>query len=169
MYKVEQINEDTLKLTKLNINKDEYDKQILENGDMLLVRKRIITINGFNEFNNLRNQYNLNNSNILSCVINYYQSNDYRLKYKSILNYIYSNIIKDGFKIIRNSILNISTIKKETEGFYYMEDLGISIQGVDSNKCLHEIINQCHFNNIHITILIRLMNGSRIEIKLEQT
>ena len=46
-----------------------------------------------------------------------------------------------------------------------MEDLGISIQGADANKCLHEIINQCHFNNIHIHILIRLINGSRIEIK----
>ncbi len=48
-----------------------------------------------------------------------------------------------------------------------MEDLGISVQGADANRCLHEIINQCHINNIHITILIRLMNGSRIEIKLE--
>ena len=37
MYKVEQLNENTIKLTKLNINKDEYDKQILENGDMLIV------------------------------------------------------------------------------------------------------------------------------------
>ena len=166
MYKVEQINEDTIKLTKLTINNDEYDKQVLDNGDILLVRKQIIKINGFTEFNN-NNQYNLNNSNILSCVINYYETNDYRLKYKSILNYIYSNIIKDGVKIIRNSILNISTIKRETEGFYYMEDLGISIQGADANKCLHEIINQCHHNNIHITILIRLMNGSRIKIILE--
>jgi hypothetical protein len=165
MYKVEHINEDTIKLTKLTINNNEYDKQVLENGDILLVRKQIIKINGFTEFNN--NQYNLNNSNILSCVINYYETNDYRLKYKSILNYIYSNIIKDGVKIIRNSILNISTIKRETEGFYYMEDLGISIQGADANKCLHEIINQCHHNNIHITILIRLMNGSRIKIILE--
>ena len=169
MYKVEQLNENTIKLTKLNINKDEYDKQILENGDMLLVRKKIITITGFNEFNNSRTQYSFNNSNILSCTINYYQSNEYKLKYKSILNYIYSNIIKDGVKIIKNSSLNISTIKRETEGFYYMEDLGISIQGADANKCLYEIINQCHVNNIHITILIRLLNGSRIEIKLEQS
>ncbi len=47
MYKVEQINEDTIKLTKLTINNDEYDKQILENGNILLVRKQIIKINGF--------------------------------------------------------------------------------------------------------------------------
>jgi hypothetical protein len=167
MYKVEQINENTIKLSKLNINKDEYDKQTLENGDILLVKKKIIAISGFAEFNNVKSQYNLNNSNILSCVVNYYQSDDYRLKYKSILNHIYSNLIKDGVKIIRHSILNVSTIKRETEGFYYLEDLGISIQGADANKCLSEIINQCHYNNIHITILIRLLNGSRIEIKLE--
>ncbi len=47
-----------------------------------------------------------------------------------------------------------------------MEDLGISVQGADANKCLHEIINQCHVNNIHITILIRLMNSYRIKIKV---
>ena len=88
MYKVEYINEDTIKLSKLNINKEEYDKQVLENGDILLIRKKIIIINGFDEFNNVRNQYNINNSNILSCSINYYQSNEYRLKYRSILNYI---------------------------------------------------------------------------------
>ncbi len=167
MYKVEQIYEDTIKLTKLSINRDEYDEQVLENGDILLIRKKIISINGFNEFNNIKNQYQISNSNILSCSINYYQTNDYKLKYKSILNYIYSNLIKDGVKIIKNSILNISTIKKETEGFYYLEDLGISIQGADATKCLNEIINQCHYNNIHITILIKLINGQRLEIKLE--
>jgi hypothetical protein len=167
MYKVEEIDENTLKLTKLNISRDEYDKKVLENGDILLVRKNIIYLNSYEEYNHIRTQYNLNNSNILLCNINYNQTDEYKLKYKSILNYIYKNIINDGVKIIKNSILHISTIKKETEGFYYIEELGISVQGADANKCLHEIINQCHHNNIHITILLRLMNGQRIEIKLE--
>ncbi len=167
MYKVEQLDENTIKLTKLNINRDEYDKKVLENGDILLVKKNKIHINSYEEFNNIRTEYNLNNSNILSCIINYNQNDEYNLRYRSIINYIYTNIIKDGVKIIRNSIFNISTIKRETEGFYYIEELGISVQGADANKCLHEIINQCHHNNIHINILIRLINGQRIEIKLE--
>jgi hypothetical protein len=58
-----------------------------------------------------------------------------KLKYKSVLENIYK-IINDGTKIIKNSKLNIKTIKKLDEEFYYLEDLGISIQGVDSNKCL---------------------------------
>ena len=62
MYKVEQIDENTLKLTKLNISRDEYDKKVLENGDILLVRKNIIYLNGYDEYNNIRTQYNLNNS-----------------------------------------------------------------------------------------------------------
>ena len=164
MYKVEQINENTIKLTKMNINKDNYDEKILNDNEILLIKKNKITLTGFFEFNTVRNKYSFNNSKILSCSVN--QSNEYKLKYKSILNYIYSNIIKDGTKIIKNSILNISTIEKNAEGFYYIEDLGISIQGADANKCLYEIINQCSLNNINITILIELVDRTRIEIIL---
>ena len=166
MYKVEQLDENTIKLTKLNINKDNYDEKKLDNGDILLVKKQKIIITGFFEFNNIKNQYSFNNSNIISCSINQECIVD-KLKYKSILNYIYSNLIKDGVKIIKHSVLNISTIKKQTEDFYYIEDLGISIQGVDANRCLYEIINQCSLNNIHITILIGLVDDTRIEIILE--
>ena len=132
MYKVEQINENTIKLTKMDINIDDYDEKILNDNEILLIKKNKIIVKGFFEFNNIRNTYSFNNSTILSCSIN--KSNEYKLKYKSILNYIYLNIIKDGTKIIKNSILNISTIEKNTEDFYYIEDLGISIQVVDENK-----------------------------------
>jgi hypothetical protein len=36
-----------------------------------------------------------------------------------------------------------------------MEDLDISIQRVDSNKCLQEIINQCNENKINIILKIK--------------
>lgn len=39
MYKVEQINENTLKLTKMNINKDDYVEKILNDNEILLIKK----------------------------------------------------------------------------------------------------------------------------------
>jgi hypothetical protein len=86
-----------------------------------------------------------------------------KLKYKSILENIYK-IINDGIKIIKNSKLNIKTINKLDEGFYYLEDLGISIQGVDSNKCLLEIINQCIENEISLIMKIKLNDETNINI-----
>lgn len=41
------------------------------------------------------------------------------LKYNSILKCVY-NIINDGAQIIKNSKINIKTIKKESEGFVYI-------------------------------------------------
>jgi hypothetical protein len=36
-------------------------------------------------------------------------------------------IINDGSKIIKNTKINIKTIKKLDEGFYYIDELGISV------------------------------------------
>ena len=68
-------------------------------------------------------QYDFCNSNIVSCKIN----NDIlnKNKYKSILNDIYT-IINSGTKIIKNTTLNIKTIKYNIRGFYYLDKLGIS-------------------------------------------
>ena len=56
------------------------------------------------------------------------------------------------------------TIKKEDEGFYYLDNIGISIQGVDSNKCLLEIINQCIENEIELSMKIKLIDDITINI-----
>ena len=88
-----------------------------------------------------------------------------KLKYKLILEQIYK-LIKDGVKIIKNTKLNIKTIKKEDEGFYYLDNIGISIQGVDSNKCLLEIINQCLENQIKLSMNIKLINNIIININI---
>ena len=55
--------------------------------------------------------------------------------------------------------LNIKLIEDKEKGFYYIEKLGISVQGCDSNKCLLEIINQCIENNIMISMEIKLINS----------
>ena len=38
-------------------------------------------------------------------------------------------------------------------GVYYLENLGINVQGMDANKCLCEIIHQC-INNTNIILNI---------------
>ena len=59
----------------------------------------------------------------------------------------------------------MKTIKKEDEGFYYLDKLGISVQGVDSNKCIFEIINQCIENEINILMKIKLIDDVTINIQ----
>ena len=75
-------------------------------------------------------------------------------------------IINDGSKIIKKSKLNIKTLKKKDEGYYYLYDLGISIQGVGSNKCLAEIINQVEENKIKLSMKIKMNNGIIAIVKI---
>ena len=87
----------------------------------------------------------------MSCHIN--DENITKLKYKSILEYVYS-LINDGSRIIENTKLNIKTVEKIDEGFYYLAHLGINVQGIESNKCLSKIVNQCLINEINIIMQI---------------
>ena len=80
------------------------------------------------------------------------------------MKYIYDHI-NDGSKIIKHSILNIKTVKKTDNGFQFIATLGISVQRVDSNKCLLEIIEQSTKNKIHISIRIQLLDNSIINIE----
>jgi hypothetical protein len=100
-------------------------------------------------------KYNFTNSVILSCSIDNKLIN--KLKYKQILGIIY-NKINDSNKIISNTKLNIKLMEQKDKGFYYIVNLGISIQGVDSNKCLFEIINQCIKHKISLIMEIKLYN-----------
>jgi len=142
--------------TTITIDNIEYSIHKQESGDILL-RPKMIQINNLDKLA----QYDFCNSNIVSCKINNDISN--RNKYKSILNDIYK-IINSGTKIIKNTTLNIKTIEYNHRGFYYLEELGISIQGVDSNKCLYEIVNQSKKNNINLDIKIKLSDNKLINI-----
>ena len=137
---------------------DIYKYNKLTNGDILLEKLLLTKINGVNisDIADLKN-YNFTKSTILSCSIN--NTNIIKLKNKPILKYIYE-LINDGAKIIKQTKLNIKTIKKQDEGFYYLENLGISIQGADSNKCLLEIVNQCIENEISLKMQIKLDDKS---------
>ena len=142
--------------TKIIIDNTDYDIYPQENGDLLL-KPKIIKISDMDRLK----EYDFCNSIIISCKIN----NDIlnKNKYKPILNYIY-NIINNGTKIIRNTTLNIKTIKYNIRGYYYLQDLGISIQGADSNKSIYEIVNQCNKNNIRLNIKIKLDDNKLINV-----
>jgi len=130
--------------------KNYYNIIYLEDNTILL--KPHITIN----INNIEciEKYNFSSSKILECKINNIKFDT--SKYRTLLNHLYINIIKKGSAIIRSSILNIETIEKNINGYNYIPELGISVQGVDSNRCIKEILNQCRMNHINIYMRIEL-------------
>ena len=140
-----------------NTNYRNYTIINKDNGDKLL--KKITHIN-ITDIKDIKN-YDFKKSSISECLIDNKELN--RLKYRSILEQVYK-LINDGTKIIKYTKLNIKTIKKEDDGFYYLENIGISVQGVDSNKCLLEIINQCIENEIELSMKIILIDEITINI-----
>ena len=156
-YKFIKLDNDDILLKKIIIDSTNYTIINKDNGDKLL--KKITNVN-ITDIKNIKD-YDFKRSIIIECSINNKEFN--KLKYKSILEEIYKQI-NDGTKIIKNTKLNIKTLRKEDEGFYYLENIGISIQGVESNKCLFEIINQCIENEIELTMKIKLLNETTISI-----
>ena len=156
-YELKNLDNGDMLLEKCIIDNTNYTIINKNNGDKIL--KKISTINIIS-VNDIK-KYEFGGSNILSCTLN--NNKMTKLKYKSLLEKIYK-IIDNGTKIIKNSKLNIKTTKKTDEGFKYYEDLGISIQAVDSNKSLLEIVNQCIENKISIIMKIRLNDKTNIDI-----
>jgi hypothetical protein len=107
--------------------------------------------------------YEFGKSIILECLVNDKQIT--KFKYKSTLCHIY-NLINDKIKIIKNTKLNIIMFTKVDNGFYYLDNLGISVQRADSNKSLLEIITQCIENKIKLYMEIQLIDNNIIEIKV---
>ena len=128
-----------------------------ENGDLLLSKINIINITSIDDIK----KYNFSNSIITKCIIN--NKCIEKIKYKSILNNIYE-LMNNGVNIIKNTTLNIDTRARNDSGFYYLKNLGISIQEVDTNKCLYEIIHQCTNNNIILNITLNDNKQIKIQI-----
>ncbi len=156
-YKFTKLDNGDILLQKIIIDNTNYTIINKENGDKLL--KKITHIN-ITDIKDIKD-YNFKKSSISECSIDNKEFN--KLKYKSILEQIYK-LINDGTKIIKNTKLNIKTIKKEDDGFCYLDNIGISVQSVDSNKCLLEIINQCIKNEIELSIKIILIDEVTINI-----
>lgn len=154
---IEKDNGDII-LKKVFIDTNLYNVE-KSNNNIILKKKKNVKITSIEDLSD----YDFKKSSILKCSINGEEVN--KNKYKSVLENIY-NLIDNGTKIIKNTKLNIKTTEKQDEGFYYLKKLGISVQGVDSNKCLLEILNQCIFNEIDIQIEIELYNNIIVNIEL---
>jgi len=158
-YKIINLDNGDLLLERIIIDNKKYTIINKNNGDILLQKNTFIT-----DIKDIQN-YNFCKSVILDCKID--DNNCTKLKYRSILDEIY-NIINDGTTIIKNTKLNIKTIIKEDEGFRYLDNIGISVQGAESNKCLLEIINQCIENKINIYLKIKLVDENIIDIFINE-
>ena len=84
--------------------------------------------------------------------------------YKGVYETIYKHI-NDGVNIIKHSLLNIRTLQCNEHGFVWYPDIGISVQGVDSNRAILEIVNQCQKNRFKLSITI-LVNDRLMHIKV---
>ena len=146
-------------MTTIFIDNIEYTIYKQDSGDLLLKPLKSIVILEIDKIT----QYDLSNSQIDLCLIN--NKVIEKNKYKSILTYIY-NLIGSGTKIIKNTMLNIQTVKKKDLGFYYLDNLGISIPDVDSNKYIYEIMNQCLINKIKLKMNIELENKDVIYMQI---
>jgi len=156
-YKFTKLDNGDILLQKIVIDNIKYTVINKENGDKLLKKNTNINITDIKDVKD----YDFKKSIISDCSIDNKKFG--KLKYKSILEQIYKTI-NDGTKIIKNTKLNIKTIKKEDDGFYFLDIIGISIQGVDSNKCLLEIINQCDKNGIDLSMKIKLIDDITINL-----
>lgn len=160
IYKFISLDTDDILLQRVIIDNINYTIINKENGDILLKKNDILLKKNIMDIKN----YDFAKSSILECFINNTKIN--KLKYSSVLRHIYY-LINNGTKIIKYTKLNIKTLKKENEGFYYLHDIGISVQNVDSNKSILEIVNQCLENKIELLIKVKLSNKSIIKIDLK--
>jgi len=129
-------------------------------NNKIIIKKKIKTLYTIDEIKLI----NFRNSRVEKVSINNIIINNNN--YNSIIKYLFEDIIKDGAQIIRNSILNIKTVYRDDSGFHYLESIGISYQGIDSNKAIIEICNQCKVNNIILNLTIKLNNDELVMIYL---
>jgi hypothetical protein len=158
VYKFIELQNGDILLKKTIIDNNIYIQQ--KQGDDYILKKKpsekIVNMCDIDK-------YDFKKSTITKCLLN--NETIDKNKYKFILEKIYG-IINDGTKIIKNTKLNIKTVKKLDEGFYYLDEIGISVQGVDSNKCLYEILSQCKINKICIKMSIELENNIILDIDM---
>lgn len=165
-YKFKKLENEDILLEKTIINKEEYEIITKDDGNILLKKKPKIIVNIYkNNIQELR-KYNFTHSTILISKIKNEEMS--KLAYQAILRKVYEKI-NDAIIIIKNTELNMKIFKKTNDGFQYLENLKISFQGVDSNKCLNEIINQCIKENISLQMQIQLTNNHIVNINLLKT
>jgi hypothetical protein len=88
--------------------------------------------------------------------------------------YKYNPILIEVYKLINNKLsidkgkskmVKIIDKQKIDQGYYYLENIGISFQALEAIKCLTEIITQCIYNKYKLLMEIELKN--KIILNLE--
>lgn len=154
--KEKEILEDgTIIYKKEIISIEDYD--IIEENNIIKLKPKKITIK-IDNIDKLQ-EYNFNSSIIVECYLN--NKRPSKNKYASILNDIYE-LIGDGTKIIKNTLLNVKTTNNIDKGFYCISKLGISIQRADAKNTFKEIVNQCLTNKYFLNIEIKLKDSKNI-------
>lgn len=155
VYEVKEHANGDLILKWKKIYADEYTAEHLDNGNIHLTKKQITMVTQLDELK----LYDFTDSTIYSAKLS--DTHLSILSYKTICWNIY-NVINNGFRIIKNTCLNVQTLKKKNEGFKYFPALGISAQSTDPNTFICEIVGQCLANRVHVVIKIVLANSSKI-------
>ena len=143
-----QTNGDIL-LVKSKLYLADYTWKRQSNGDILLKKVTIVTPDNIDK-------WNFKGAKIQQAVFKDGTTLT-NPSFKKLYEIVHEQI-GDGAQIIKHSILNIKTIEDTEKGFNWYPDLGISVQGVDANKAMKEVVTQCQKNNLEITIL----NGDQI-------
>lgn len=151
----EVLEDGTIIYEKENMIPDDYDVDEKNNTITLKPKKKIIKIDNIGKLR----EFNFSSSKIKECYLN--EKRPSKNKYMSILMDIYE-LIDDGTKIIKNTLLNVKTKKINDKGYIYNSKLGISVQSANANKTFNEIVNQCLINKFSLNIEIKLLNGKNI-------
>ena len=129
------------------VDEKQYDIVYKKNGGILLKKKDI--------------NYDYTGSAVHKCVLNGVEYEN--ISYSAIIRHVHW-LIKDVQQIINNTTLNIKIGHITGKGYRYNKELNISIQGVDANTAMKEIINQCNLNDIALELIIKLDNGEMVNI-----
>jgi hypothetical protein len=142
---------------------DKYTMKIINNtliltpvSEIKIIENRELKIEKI-----LKNSFS--KSKIQKCTINNIIHAELK-KYNQILLHIYSLI--DKKIILNNTKLNIKTEEKKGKGFVYYQNIGLSIQGVESNKTMSEILNMCKIQNIKLDLEILMLDNSIFNINI---
>lgn len=140
----------------------EFITQRLSNGNILL--KRVTCISSTDDLW----RYNLQKSKIQHASIQGTSGPIFMLdnpSFKTLYELVHDKI-RDGAVIIKHSVLNIKTLPEDTKGYSWYPLLGISVQGVDANKAMLEVMTQCQKNKFTATIQIKLQDERLLKIRV---
>ena len=142
-------------------NIDKYNIEIVNNTLILKLKDTIIYIN-----EEELKKINITKSSIIECNI-FNKNNNIVInknKYLSILLDIWKSMPIQ--MILQNTTFNMKLSNENGKnGYYYDEDLKISIQHKDANNTFKEIIKMINLNKYNINITIKLENNEIINYK----